>query len=62
MRRETQKIPKCIKKLIFLASQMADQSLHRKKMEKTEKNIDKKGDTPTFIKDIEFGPVRPKKN
>ena len=32
------------------------------KMEKTEKNIDKKGDTPTFIKDIEFGPVRPKKN
>tara|TARA_X000001036_G_scaffold339987_1_gene319156 strand:- start:289 stop:666 length:378 start_codon:yes stop_codon:yes gene_type:complete len=32
------------------------------KMEKTEGSVDKKGNTPTFIKDIEFGPVRPKKN
>ena len=31
------------------------------KMEKAEEDLDKKENTPAFIKDIEFGPVRPKK-
>ena len=32
------------------------------KMENAEEDVDKKENTPAFIKDIEFGPVRPKKN
>ena len=32
------------------------------KMENAEEDVDKKENTPAFIKDIEFGPVRQKKN
>ena len=32
------------------------------KIENAEEDVDKKENTPAFIKDIEFGPVRPKKN
>ena len=31
------------------------------KIENAEEDVDKKENTPAFIKDIEFGPVRPKK-